>query len=90
MAIKSILSGAIVAGMLMTPLAAQAGTRASALARPATSQSAWSDQGPRKNMTVRRENGIAPLPLLLLVVAAIGGTVAVAKVIDDNKSRGAS
>jgi hypothetical protein len=41
-------------------------------------------------MTVRRENGIAPLPLLLLVVATIGGTVAVAKVIDDNKSRGAS
>jgi len=41
-------------------------------------------------MTVRRENGIAPLPLLLLVVATIGGTVAVAKAIDDNKSRGAS
>jgi hypothetical protein len=92
MTLKSILTSSAMLGLAVAPLAAHAGTRVSSISPSAVGQSALSDGGSRGTVTVRKENGIAQAPLLLLIAAGIGGTVLVTKAIveDNNKSRGAS
>lgn len=90
MLLRSMLTSVIAAGLIGMPVMAQAGTRVSGIARPVVSQSPLSDAGARKSLTVRKENAIAPLPLIFLIAVGIGGTVAVASAIDNNQSRGAS
>ena len=94
MTIKSILTGSVTIGLLMTPLAAQAGTRAQSstmLARPAVAEAAFSDFGVRKSATVRKENGIQTGSLILVGLIGAGVGAATYAVIDDNnKSRGAN
>lgn len=90
MAFKSILTGSVMIGLLMTPFAAQAGTRAQGLTAPVrvgAAESAFSDFGARKSVTVRKENGIQTLGIALIGVAGAGLGAAIYTAVD-GKSRG--
>lgn len=92
MNLKSILTSSVTLGLLMSSFAAQAGTRPQTLAvpiRPAAAESAFSNAGARKTLTVRRENGIQTVGVALIGVAGAGLGAAVYTAVD-GKSRGAN
>ncbi|MXP24995.1 hypothetical protein GRI39_02895 [Altererythrobacter indicus] len=86
--IKNVLVGAAALGLVAAPVAAQAGTRASASVpvANATAQSAFTSFGARSTSSVKKdEKVVGALPLLLIVggVAAVAATVAI---VDDNSN----
>jgi hypothetical protein len=86
MNIKSVLSAAAVASLLIAPVAAQAGTVAS---KSTLSKKSLSAAGQRRAKRVKSDENLAAgmvLPVALIGTAAVVGGVIVAT--DDNKSSG--
>lgn len=82
MKLKNLVSTAAAAGLLLAPLAAQAGTSAASVPGAV---------GSRASASVKKSDSLNPGLTIAVVVAAGAATYGLAKAVDNNsKSRGAN
>lgn len=85
--VKNFLVGAAALGLVAAPVAAQAGTRASASvpAANASAQSAFTSFGARSTSSVKKDEKVVGLPLLLIGLG-VAAAVATVAIVDDNSN----
>lgn len=88
MKLRNLVSTAVAAGMVLAPIAAQAGTRASV--SNGVASTVESNGGGRSSKGVATSESMTGLPMVLLALLAVGGGIAAASSGGDSKSRGAS
>lgn len=87
MKLKNILAAAAASGLIFAPLAAQAGTAASA----SMPKSSVSDVASRRSSSVSEDQRMAPGLLIAVVLAAGAAAYGLSKALDNNnKSHGAN
>ena len=86
--VKNFLVGAAALGLIVAPVAAQAGTRASASVpvANASSQSAFTSFGARSTSSVKKDDKVVAGLLPLFLIAGVAATVATVAAISDGSN----